>query len=87
MKVKDYFDIFLTNPHIGCMRRKFCFRSTRISEITDKVHHGNAPVVPLTIIRCLKCMTVVRQARPKRVINERRNKDKRAAVGRDLDPA
>ncbi len=58
MKVKNYFDIFLTNPHIGCMRRRFCFRSTRISEIIDEVHHGNAPIVPLTIIVCLKCMTV-----------------------------
>ena len=58
MKVKNYFDIFLTNPHIGCIKEMFFFRSTRISKTTDEVHHGNAPVVLLTIIVCLKCMTV-----------------------------
>jgi hypothetical protein len=58
MKVKNYFDIVLTNPHIGCMRKRFYFLSARISSIIEKVHHGDGPVVPFTIIVCRKRMTV-----------------------------
>ena len=85
MKVKNYFDIFLTNPHIGCMRRRFCTFSKDFRE-TDNEHHGNDPVVPI-MISILKVIAVRPVGASKEVVNERCNNDKRATDGRGLDPA
>ncbi|MBA4423504.1 MAG: hypothetical protein C0390_10490 [Syntrophus sp. (in: bacteria)] len=57
MKVKNYFHIFLTNPHIGRIKKQICFLFARIFTKIDDKHHGDGLVLPIAIIVCLTCMT------------------------------